>query len=36
MGFNPEGGGVDFNLFTEYNDISTNSRVILKNNNNNN
>ena len=30
MGFNPEGGRVDFDLFAEYNDISTNRRVILK------
>lgn len=32
MGFNPEGGRVDFNLFGEYNDISTNSRMILEKN----
>ena len=30
MRFNPEGGRVYFNLFAKYNDIRTNSRVILK------
>ena len=32
MCFNPEGSRVDFNLFGEYDDISTNSRVILAKN----